>query len=225
MTHMEGLRVTIDYVVVIDQSSYSGASQISTGTIVLAANTFYEFVVELSSNAAADSTFAFEIRNPSSTALSLSSSNVFFESGLIDQPVAITVVPNIPCGAFSIITGDVLSIATSGTLSSFSITSRDAYSNLRPDGGDIVVVRAIPAVASSGGYIRSFLFSTLPYQHNQFNGFTSFSGGPSCLNCIPQGFSVSDMKTGRYIAVGTPAKSGWYKMVASFARSGGLTAT
>jgi hypothetical protein len=225
MTHMEGLRVTIDYVVVIDQRSYSGASQISTGTISLLANTFYEFFVELASDAAADSVFAFEIRNPSSTALSLTATNVFFESGQIDSPFLITVVPNIPCGALSVITGEGLSVATSGISSSFSVTARDAYSNLRLDGGDIVVARAIPAVASSGGYIRSFLFATLPHQHNQFNGFTSFSGGPSCVNCAPQTLAVNDMKTGLYIAVGVPEKSGWYKMTASFARSGGLTAT
>jgi hypothetical protein len=225
MTHMERLRVRIDSVLVIDQSSYSGASQISTGTIALVANTFYEYMVELASDSAADSAFAFEIRNPSAVALSLTSSNVFFESVRIGSPIAITVVPNIPCGALSIITGDALSFGTSGIMAAFTITSRDGYSNLRPNGGDIVAARAIPAVASSGGYIRSFYSATLPFQYNQFNGYTTVSGSPSCVNCVPQALAVTDMKTGAYIASGIPAKSGWYKMVASFARPGGLTAT
>jgi hypothetical protein len=225
MTHMERLRVRIDSVLVIDQSSYSGASQISTGTIALVSNTFYEYMVELASDSAADSAFAFEIRNPSAVALSLTSSNVFFESVRIGSPIAITVVPNIPCGALSIITGDALSFGTSGIMAAFTITSRDGYSNLRPNGGDIVAARAIPAVASSGGYIRSFYSATLPFQYNQFNGYTTVSGSPSCINCVPQTLAVTDMKTGAYIASGIPAKSGWYKMVASFARPGGLTAT
>jgi hypothetical protein len=225
MTHNERLRVTIDYVVVIDQMSYSGASQVSTGTLSLAANTFYEFMVEVASDVAADSVFSFEIRNPSAVALSLTASNVFFESVSIGFPVPITVVPNIPCGATSILTGVSLSLATSGITCSFSITSRDGYYNLRPNGGDIIAVRAIPAVASTGGYIRTFYFSTLPFQHNQFNGFTSISGSPSCVSCQPQSFAVNDMQSGLYIASGTPAKSGWYKMISSFARSGGLTAT
>ena len=225
MTHMERLRVRIDSVLVIDQSSYSGVSKVSTGTVVLVANTFYEYVVELASDAAADSAFTFEIRNPSAVALSLTSSNVFFESVRVGSPISIAVVPNIPCGALSIITGDALSFATSGIIAAFTITSRDGYSNLRPNGGDIVVARAIPAVASSGGYIRSFYSATLPYQFNQFNGYMTISGSPSCANCVPHSLSVADMKTGVYIASGTPAKSGWYKMTASFARSGGLTAT
>jgi hypothetical protein len=118
-----------------------------------------------------------------------------------------------------------LSLATSGVTCSFSITSRDGYYNLRLNGGDTVAARAIPAVAATGGFIRTFLFSTLPYQHNQFNGFTSISGSPSCSSCQPQNLAVSDMQSGLYIATGSPAKSGWYKMIASFARSGGLTAT
>jgi hypothetical protein len=224
-THSERLRVFIDFVAVIDQRSYSGASQVSSGTLSLAANTFHEFVVEMASDAAADSSFAFEIRNPTPTALSLTASNVFFESVPVGSPVTITVVPNVPCGAVSILTGDGLSLATSGVVLSFSITCRDGYSNLRLNGGDIVVARAVPAVASSGGYIRSFLFSALPYQHNQFNGFTTFSGGASCPNCVPQMLNVADMKSGLYIATGTAQKTGWYKMTASVARSGGLTAT
>jgi hypothetical protein len=225
MTHSEGLRVTIDFVVVINQMTYSGASQVSSGTISLLANNFYEFVVEVSSDSAADSVFAFEIRNPSSAPLSLTASNVFYRSGLIGAPVSIAVVPNIPCGALSTVTGEGLSLATSGVLCSFTITSRDGYSNFRRDGGDIVVARAIPAVASSGGYIRTFYFSTLPHQYNQFNGYTTFSGSPSCLNCMPLSLGVTDMKSGVYVTVGTPAKTGLYKMTASFARAGGLTAT
>jgi hypothetical protein len=225
MTHNEGLFVTIDYVVVINQRTYSGASQVSSGTISLQANNFYEYVVEVSSDAAADSVFAFEIRNPSSAALSLTASNVFYQSGLIGTPVSITVVPNVPCGALSTVTGEGLSLATSGVVCSFSITSRDGYSNLRSDGGDIVVARAIPAVASSGGFIRTFYFATLPHQHNQFNGYTTFSGSPSCPSCVPLPLAVTDMKSGVYVTVGTPAKTGLYKMTASFARAGGLTAT
>jgi hypothetical protein len=224
MTHMERLRVFIDSVMVIDQFSYSGVSQISSGTILLNENTFYEYVVELVSDADADSIFAFEIRNPSAAALSLTASNVFYRSVRIGSALSIEVLPGIPCGARSFMSGATLSLATSGVSASFSITSRDAYSNVRLTGTDTLVARAIP-ILSTGGYIRTFFIASLPFQHNQFNGYSSFTGSPSCASCTPLSISVADIQNGVYVASLVPQKTGWFKMIASFARPGGLTAT
>jgi len=118
-----------------------------------------------------------------------------------------------------------LTLATSGVQALFTVSCRDAFDNLRAIGGDLFVARAFPAIptASYGAAYAPSPYATAwgTTQGGDFGSLfqTGCTGCPALVRA-----SVTDVKDNTYIVAFTPTKKGIYKVVASLARVGSLSA-
>jgi hypothetical protein len=67
----------------------------------------------------------------------------------LGSPFSILVDPAVTCAATSVAFGPGLYCATAGAISAFTMITRDAYSNSRTAGGDLVAAHMYPKLTSS----------------------------------------------------------------------------
>jgi hypothetical protein len=213
VTHSEMLTMFVDGVLLIDQPVYSGAAVGRSGVISLpAANAFYDITILYTSDAMSGS----RLNDLSVNGAAFSGiTSSLFASSAVGAAQNILVRPNVACGSKSTIKGYGLSVATAGASVFLTITVRDAYYNLRSVDADFVVARAFALPGSS-----------ITPADNFFNG-ASVNSGTSCSGCptSPVAATLTDISDARYKVSLMLTVAGRYKVAASLARRGGLTAT
>jgi len=214
----EKLKAYVDGALLVDTYStgYSGVATSVTGTInIPATNAFYEIHLMYETDSSSGSTFSATI-NAGVTYLS-AAANLYSSTFVAASPYRDIVYPNLPCGTQSSINGVSLTLATAGVLARFTVTLRDEYGNLRDDGDGLLVVSAFPLTGSA----------PITPTPNFLQG-TAHTGGNTCASCptAPQPAAVSDGSSiGLYNVQITLTKTGNYKIAASIARPGGLSAS
>ena len=138
----ERVRLWVHQEYVIDQ--WSSLKTISpTGTIWLAAGAVAKIELEYSARAGV-SAVALKWKSSSQPLATVPSENLFsLPQHVKGSPFTLTVYPANTCGATSIARGQGLSLATAGSVATFSIIARDHLGNVRgASDQDIFVVRA-----------------------------------------------------------------------------------
>jgi hypothetical protein len=213
ITHSEALTVYVDGVLLIDQSTYSGAATARTAAITLpAVNAFYDITILYTSDAMSGSQLSGLAIN--GNAFSTITSNLY-QSLPVGAASTLVVYPNVPCGSRSTIRGYGLTVATAGASVLLTVTVRDEYYNFRPQSGDTVVVRAFALTGSSVTPAPNF-----------FNG-ASVNSGATCVGCpaAPIAATITDFSNSLCTVSLLLTVAGKYKVAASLARRGGLSAT
>jgi hypothetical protein len=222
--HTFSFSVTEKFMAIVDGSRlvdtystpYSGAATTVTGSINLPnANAFYEIHLMYESDVSSGSTFAATINAGSYSSLS---SSLFASTSVDSMPSRLIVYPNSPCGSTSTLRGRGLSLATAGVIARFTVTLRDAYGNLRNAADGLVVASAF---SLTGSGITGFP------SHNLYQG-TDHNPSNTCPSCpiAPVSAQVTAGSSSELYNVQiTLTKTGNYKMTASVAQPGGLTAT
>ena len=119
------------------------------------------------------------------------------------------VMPAAACAARSTVRGIALSLATAGSLDSFTIQAHDEYDNERGHGGDMFVVRAVPYDSWS-----------------VMNPYENARSSKDCVGCPRTVYgAVADVGDSSYAASFNGTKKGFYKVLTSLAEQGGMFAT
>merc|ERR1711871_1416524 len=163
-------------------------------------------------------------------------SSRLFESFLVtNEPKRVRFNPNVACGVTSTRSGAGLTVATAGVQASFTLTSYDAYGNIRGTGADRFVVRAFrsenDAAASTAANrccnaATNFLSTVSDCNSTNDANRQIEDADCECNGCpaIVRG-TVTDHGDATYGVTYTATKRGAYKVFSSLAVLGGLYAT
>jgi hypothetical protein len=213
-TVTEKIKAYVDGALVADTytTGYSGGAITVSSTINFPdTNTFYDIHIMYETDSSTGSTFGATINGEQ---YSTRAANLYSSNRVSATPSRNIVYPNVPCGTASTIRGAALSLATAGVLASFTLTLRDAYGNLRDAADGLVIASAFPL---TGSYITP--------SPNMYQGVSHTGTCASCPVAPVRGLVTKGSSGELYNVQITLTKTGNYKISASIARPGGLSAT
>jgi len=201
-----------DVAIIVDSSTVNPAFTMTN----MVANNIYPIRVEyITSSAGA-------LAHTLSLALTGGTFSLFPSWDVSGSTKRLRINPAVASSARSSFLGRGLTIATSGVQALFTVSCRDEFDNLRAIGDDLFVARAFPAIASAKYGVE---YAPSPYG-DVWGNAGGYNADINCLSCPALvRASVTDRKDNTYFVAFTPTKKGLYKVVASLARTGGLSAT
>jgi hypothetical protein len=209
-TNTASIKIWLDDVMIITDSTNAGPTQ----NLACVSASIYPIRIEYVTSAVVNAAHTLVIAITDSPQL-------FSSWDVSGSSKRLRINPAVACSTRSSFLGRGLTLATSGLQALFTVSCRDEFDNLRAIGGDLFVARGFPAIAAAS-YGNQYAPS--PYADIWSAADAIYKTG--CVSCPPLiRASVSDRKDNTYIVAFTPTKKGIYKVIASLARVGGLSAS
>jgi len=206
----ERVRLFVDDTTLIDYWTTEPSSTQLTATIAFASTSVYYPITMEYSEYSGSQGVTLQVEHSGGSASAISSSSLFVAEDVVGSPFTVSIDPAATCAASSLVSGNGLSISTSGIASTFDIVAMDAYDNLRNIGGDVVVVRAKPLNSfTAGGLMATY------YENTDFSSaagttvsdldFSTSSGTEPPSSSLASDNTFSAQYTGLLLAPATDA--------------------